>query len=46
MSADPTRQRDEIEEATFDGVAVVLLVDGKDSGETKGTGMLALTKRI
>ena len=46
VSADPTRQRDETEEAAFDGAAVVLLAGGEDSGETEGTGMLALTNRI
>ena len=44
VSADPTRQRDEIEEAAFDGAAVVLLVDGEDSGDTKATYMIYVTR--
>ena len=37
MSADPTRQRDETEEAAFDGAAVVLLADGENSSDTEDT---------
>ena len=40
MSADPTRQRYRTEEAMFDGVAVVLLADGEDSGDAKATYVL------
>ena len=46
LSAEPTGQRDEIVEAAFDGVAVVLLADGGSSGESDGTGVLASTNRI
>ena len=40
LSAGPTGQRDEIEEAAFDGAAVVLLADGEDSGNTTATYMI------
>ena len=40
MSAGPTGQRDETEEAAFDGAAVVLLADGEDSGDTTATYMI------
>ena len=46
MSTRPTGQRDETEEAAFDGTAVVLLADGGSSGESDGTGVLASTNRI
>ena len=40
LSAEPTCQRYRIEEAAFDGMAVVLLTDGKDSSDTKATYVL------
>ena len=40
LSAGPTGQRDETEEAAFDGAAVVLLTDGEDSGDTMATYMI------
>ena len=40
LSAGPTGQRDRTEEAAFDGAAVVLLADGKDSGDTTATYMI------
>ena len=46
LSAGPTGQRDETEEAAFDGAVVVLLADGGSSGESDGTGVLASTNRI
>ena len=39
-SDDPTGQREETEEAAFDGAAVVWLADGEDSGDTKATYMI------
>ena len=44
LSAGPTGQRDETEEATFDGAAVVLLADGEDSGDTKATYMIPVMR--
>ena len=32
------------EEAAFDGAAVVLLADGEDSGDTKATYMIPVTR--
>ena len=40
LSAGPTGQRDETEEAAFDGAVVVLLADGEDSGDTTATYMI------
>ena len=44
LSVGPTSQRDETEEAAFDGAAVVLLADGEDSGDTKATYVLYVTR--
>ena len=44
LSAEPTGQRDETGEAAFDGAAVVLLADGEDSGDTKATYVLYVTR--
>ena len=44
VSADPTRQRDENRGGAFDGAAVVLLADGEDSGDTKATYMIPVTR--
>ena len=44
MLADPTRQRDENRGGAFDGAAVVLLADGEDSGDTKATYMIYVTR--
>ena len=39
-SDDPTGQREETEEAAFDGAAVVWLTNGEASGDTKATYMI------
>ena len=44
MSADPTRQRDQNRGGARDGVVAVELADGEDSGDTKATYMILVTR--
>ena len=44
LSAGPTGQQNRTEEVAFDGAAVVLLADGEDSGDTKATYMIPVTR--
>ena len=41
---DPHDRERETGEAAFDGAAVVLLADGEDSGDTKATYMIPVTR--
>ena len=44
VSADPTRQRDQNRGGARDGVVAVELADGEDSGDTKATYMILVTR--